>query len=199
MLKKISVFSDEEIIRSLITNDEKENRVLTYLYKENYKSLSVFIKKNGGNSFDIDDIIQEAVIVFYENLKKGKFVLKTSVCGYIYSIGRFLWYKKIRNERKVYKSTSTGIEDLDFELQNLEIFSFSKTAFIKELFLHLGIGCQEILIQHIYQNMSMIDIAKLNGLKNEQAARNKKYKCLKKLKSIVVSSKRYQSLIKELD
>ena len=49
----------------------------------------------------------------------------------------------------------------------------------------LGESCKELLVENLYHNASMKEIAASGGYSSEQIVRNKKYKCLQKLKSLI--------------
>ena len=58
--------------------------------------------------------------------------------------------------------------------------------------------CQQILIYALYHETPMEEIARKMGFRNAQNARNKKYRCLKKLQEIIGASEYWRSLMKEL-
>ncbi len=70
------VSSDEEIIQALRNNDD---RVLNVLYKLYFGSINHFIITNSGSEDDAKDIFQEAVIVFYQNIKDQNFELNCKI------------------------------------------------------------------------------------------------------------------------
>ena len=62
-----------------------------------------------------------------------------------------------------------------------------KEAMLK-LLSHLGEDCQKVLLYFYYERIKMKEIANRMNFANDQVARNKKVKCLKKLASIMDKS-----------
>src|SRR5690606_6913698 len=97
---------------------------------------------------DVDDIWQEVIIIFFENVKKKKLeVLSVKLNTYLYAIGKHLIYKLMckrqpKNESRQYQHTDNetfryyGEEEPVEEVPLIHSQSFSK----------LGSSCQELLI-----------------------------------------------------
>jgi DNA-directed RNA polymerase specialized sigma24 family protein len=68
------------------------------------------------------------------------------------------------------------------------IFETSKneeiTTKVKELMELIDVKCQKVLTLFYFHNLSMEDIAQEMDFKNEDVAKNKKLKCLKRLQHI---------------
>ena len=195
------VFSDIEIIEVIQHKPALESQVLKYLYSTTDRSLREFIIANNGDHAMADDILQDAIIVWYEKVKNQEFRLQTTISGYIYTVGKYIWYNKQRKEKHVVKKVTT--EEIPSEMEHMEIdfelFTVDKTAFVKELLNEVGAACKKILTESIYMKKSMQEIASDNNLKNEQVARNKKSKCLKKLRNIIETSPYFKSVLKHLE
>lgn len=52
----------------------------------------------------------------------------------------------------------------------------------------LGDQCRKILVESIYYNVSMKEIAAQENYSSEQVVRNKKYKCIQKLKALLAEN-----------
>jgi len=195
------VFTDNEIIEVLLHQPKLELEVLKYVYAAADPSLRKFILSNGGDNTIADDIIQDAIIVCYEKIKNGKFKLQTTLIGYIYTVGKYIWYNRQRKEKPIVKVVSTDAYQLNtsFEENDFELFNVDKTALVDELLAEVGSSCKKILIESIYMKKSMQEIAKSNDLKNEQVARNKKSKCLKKLRKIIEASSYFKNIFKHIE
>lgn len=66
---------------------------------------------------------------------------------------------------------------------------------VAKLVASLGEQCQQILRLYYFERRSMQEVAEITGFKDEQKARNKKYKCMKALKDLIFSD---PELVKEL-
>ena len=174
---------------------------MKYLYAAIDASLRKFILSNGGDNATADHIIQDAIIVCYEKIKNQEFRLQTTITGYIYTVGKYMWYNKQRKEKRILKNVSqdTDYNDTHIIEEDFELFDVDKTKLVNELLEHVGPSCKKILIESIYMKKAMQEIAVSNDLKNEQVARNKKSKCLKKLRKIIEASSYFSSVIKHIE
>ena len=191
-------FTDEEVIEVIEQSSAALDDVLKYLYQKISTSLKPLVLSEGGSIDDVEDVVQDAVIVFYEKIKNKELRLHSTVLGYIYIVGKYIWNNKRRKKRKQLHLVDDRVKTEDAEDFDVELFDINEKAFVGELMSQLGTGCQKVLTQSIYEQLSMEQIAEQNGYKNEQIARNKKYKCLKQLRKIIESSERFQSMLKEL-
>lgn len=174
---------------------------MKYVYASADPSLRAFILSNGGDNAIADDIIQDAIIVCYEKIKNGEFKLQTTLIGYIYTVGKYIWYNKQRKDKPILKNAPADNYQLNegFTENDFELFNVDKTALVNALLDEVGSSCKKILVESIYMKKSMQEIAKSNDLKNEQVARNKKSKCLKKLRKIIEASSYFKSIFKYIE
>ena len=190
--------SDGEIFKGIQSGEAKKiNLCLEYLYKSNYPIISRFILGNNGNESEAQDIFQDAIIVFYEKVQKGNLELSCNITTYLYSVSRNLWLKRLKSKMR----SSLRIEDIqefisvDDEASEIDNEKVLQT--LNNLINKLSKKCKEILIAFYYDNMSMRKIMNLEGYKSEQAMKNKKYKCMKELMSIMDSSMQKRNILKE--
>ena len=66
------------------------------------------------------------------------------------------------------------------------------------LFGRLGEACQRMLLLSFYEDLDMKEIAARTGLKDEQNARNKKFKCLRALKDLIAKDANDERTLHEL-
>lgn len=195
-IKKAS-YSDLEILNA-IKEALDEDSVLEFLYVSVKDSLFPFILSNNGTADDADDILQDAIIVFYEKAKSQEFRLQTTIVGYIYTVGKYIWLNKLKKQKKKVPLSNENIEDIDISYLDIESHSIDISEFTKTILGTMKEGCRKILIDSIYKKMSMKEIAMEYGLKNEQIARNKKHKCLKSLRVIIEKSSYFSRILKEI-
>ena len=60
-----------------------------------------FVKKNSGNHEEGVEIFHEGIIALDANVRNGKFRGESSIQGYLFSICRFIWFNKIRKNKRV--------------------------------------------------------------------------------------------------
>lgn len=196
-LKKTS-YTDQDIIDAII-NTSDEDQVLASLYKSVKTSLFPFIISNNGNEDDANDVLQDAIIVFYEKVKSQEFRLQTTITGYIYTIGKYIWLNKLKKQKGKTSIEDKEIESLGISQIDINWHTTTDTSeYVNEILHLMKESCKQILIDSIYKKMSMREIARVHGLKNEQIARNKKHKCLKTLRTVIEKSSYFSRILTEL-
>lgn len=189
--------SDEQVISGLKSEykQEREN-TLKQLYAQHFPVIASFISKNNGTPADAADIFQDAVIVFYENARKDQFDLRSSIRTYLYSICKNLWMNRLRAQKR-----QTTIDDqldaIPIEPKSLEVLQNNeRQELIIQLMETLGEDCKKVLSLYYFDRFRMKAIAGQMGFANEQVAKNKKAKCMKRLKTLILESPRLRNILK---
>lgn len=158
---------------------------LRRVYRDNRRPVVAYVKQNSGSESEAKDVLQDAVIAFYENVIGGKFRGESAISSYLFSIARFIWLNQLkRKQRHLEKLEVLAINEAEPSLP-LRLIEKESEEHLVALFGQLGTDCQQVLMASIYEGMDMKQIAVLMGFENDQVARNKKYRCLKKLKLIL--------------
>ncbi|MGQ9620399.1 MAG: RNA polymerase sigma factor [Bacteroidales bacterium] len=76
MLGKLS---DNDIIEGIRRQDEK---VLNYLYDNYFKLVKNHVIKNKGNSDDVYDVFQDAIVLLYQKICENNFELTSELKGF---------------------------------------------------------------------------------------------------------------------
>lgn len=157
---------------------------LQQLYRQHYSMVEHFVRQNKGTKADAQDLFQDTLIAFFNKVQQQPdFELTCSIKTYLYSVARNLWYKKLRDE----KQTTTINDHSDFisvDENPLEYLSTQEhVAEIAQLIAKLGEECQKVLTLFYFDNKRMKEISHLLKYKNDQVAKNKKTRCLKKLRN----------------
>lgn len=166
---------DRDILERISRGDEK---ALDYLYRKYYKMMTNLIMKNNGTEQEAKDIYQDALIVFWQKVTGNELVLTSKISTYIYSICLNLWRKELDR-----KSRLTNEEQQ--ELGYFDDDSKERNTIIRDCISQLGDTCRKILMYYYFDDMSMQDIARKLNLANVDTAKTKKYKCKKRLDSLV--------------
>ena len=192
-------FEDKEIIEILKNASKDENAVLRYLYFEHCETIQRLILKKGGSKDEVPDIFQDTIIVFYENVKEGKFKLNSSIKAYLKAVAFNLWCTSRRKKKDVNFSEESESLNVHCEEEEEVIdLEWDKTKVVMEVLDNLSPDCKQILFLSIYKKMSMDEISKVLSYKNAQIARNKKSKCLNYLRNIINGSPRFKEIINEI-
>ncbi|MBN1186406.1 MAG: sigma-70 family RNA polymerase sigma factor [Bacteroidales bacterium] len=156
---------------------ERDNKVLTHIYKHFFPLIESLITSNQGDTQEAQDIFQEALIITYRKLKNKEVDVSGSFKSYIYSIAKFLWFRKLKSGiiRQKYveeiKSSSDVVNDVTESYITNQKYKLFQKHFNK-----LDWFCQRILQMQL-QKLSYEEIAKNLGKKDPEYIKSKKYKC----------------------
>lgn len=168
---------DSVILEKISKGDEK---ALDYLYRKYYKMMTNIILKNSGTEQEAKDIYQDALIVFWQKVISNQLVLTSKISTYLYSVCLNLWRKELERKSRLSSEEKDEIEYLDQE-------SEERSRIIRSCIDQLGDTCKRILMYYYFDDMSMQDIADKLGMANTETVKTKKYKCKKRLDSLIKS------------
>lgn len=177
--------TDQELIDNLKKGDQSA-------LKNVYSHLSLIknmVLKNSGSVDDAYDLFQDSVLIFYKNVVKKDFELKSSISTYLYSISYRQWLKKLRGR----KSESLMNLNENYSPDLIEEFNFETFDSTKENRLEivlamidqLGENCKKILNLFYFQGLDLEAISNRMGYNSSQVARQQKYRCLKQVRDLL--------------
>jgi RNA polymerase sigma factor (sigma-70 family) len=181
---------NDEIIDRLQKGDRE---VLIDLYKEHEDMIKKFVRENNGKDEDAEDLLQDALVVLWQNSRKPDFKLESKPSTYIYAVVKNLWLKQLDKRKRVvseeyikpHQHSETPINN-DMDL-----------ALVRNMLGEMGEICQQILLMFYFDGFDMKTIAQANHFANANVAKAKKHQCLqelaKKVKSKFSSTDFYQS------
>ncbi|MEL6593441.1 MAG: sigma-70 family RNA polymerase sigma factor [Bacteroidota bacterium] len=135
---------------------------------------------------EAEDIWQEVIIVFYENIIEGKVTqLKSQVRTYLFGIGRFMLLRKYEQQKRwtdlpeqevsqeswVEQAVSEHALELN-DQQNMLLRQLEK----------LGENCQRLLHLFYYRRFSTESIMLEMGYKSAEVAKSQKARCMRTLR-----------------
>lgn len=173
-----------ELLRAIRENNPV---VLEKIYREQYYKTEQFILNNNGTRDDAKDIYQQAFTVLWRNVQLDKLNNQNveSIAGYLLKIVKHKWIDHLRSAYVKHGSNSIESdsillieEDLTDEEQE------AKLNLIKLCFHKLGEDCKKVLTDFYYKKKSLKAIALKMGWA-ETTARNNKYRCIEKLRTLV--------------
>lgn len=160
------------------------------LYKSHRDDITRWLKSNYKMDDDISiDIFQQSVIILYDNVISGK--AKDLSCGvksYLFGISKNKAKEYVRDSQRRQKTKKqlglfsnshddNGIE----EKKELEKY----LGIVNEFMENIGFPCKKILELFYYKKLDMTQICVILGYKNVNTTKNQKYKCIKRLQSMV--------------
>ncbi|GEO04839.1 hypothetical protein AAE02nite_25030 [Adhaeribacter aerolatus] len=161
--------------QAFINNREK---TLTQIYAETYPMVLHYVKQHNGTPEDAQDLLQEAIILFYEKVVLNKLTLTASVSTYLMSICKNKWRQELDKRRRQHQLPNEAAprwEEPATEPENPTVILLS---FVNQL----GKKCQDILIAFYYLGEAMPRIAAQHQYRNVHTATVQKFKCLERLR-----------------
>lgn len=166
--------SDHPLLDRLRSGDRE---VLVELYKDNERMIKKYVLDNNGTSDDAEDLLQEALVVLWQNARKPDFQLDAKASTYLFAVVRNLWLKQIEKRKKGTRLNDSHQEVAAEEPKHLDM----DLAVIRKELNSMGELCRKILLMFYFDGYDMNTIAEANNLSNSNTAKAKKYQCLKEL------------------
>lgn len=161
-----------------------DERALEALYIANFYKTEAFVLANSGTAEEAKDIYQEAFIAAWQNIRAGRFVAQnsSSIEAYLFQIAKFKWYDYLKAAKKM--TVVKEEEELTVEVT----YNEEEENYIEKVQHHLknlGEPCRQVLTLFYFMKQSMTKIAAEFSW-TEATAKNNKYRCLQRLRNMVV-------------
>jgi len=181
-------FSDQQLFYESLKSGQEV--AFEHLYRLLYQRIANYIFLSGGTRYDTKTVVHETIIAFMFNLRYQKYEWRqeAQLMTYIVQIARNKW-AQIRRQSSLTSLTDkiewvpetndpqqTESNELDFEQRRLAIVTHLSS---------LGEACRRSIELYYFKQKTMQEIASLLGWANEHVARNKKYRCLQKLRRLL--------------
>ena len=164
---------------------KKDPKVYQWIYNQMFSSIETMVKKNSGTSDDARDLFQEGLVSLWRNIRLDKYKLKSGVklSTYFYQLCKNKWISELRRKKI---DTTEWNEGLEQEEISLDVHDEERITKIERALEQLGGSCQELLQRFYYRKESLKVISIQLGY-TEKTAKNNKYRCMQKLKTILSS------------
>jgi len=180
--------TDRAVIEALKHRDQN---ALKYVYTNNRSAFIGFAKKYRLDETTVTDIYQDAIIALRENAINGKLDnLKSEVKTYLFSIGKYMIYKALKQKNKLY-SIDENIKldnlenEVDFTIDLVEDLT-TEQHLLQNAFKTLGQKCKEVLTLFYYRGFDLEDIMNELNYTSKDVVKSQKSRCLKSLKSLIL-------------
>lgn len=159
-----------------------DERTLKEIYITNKQSFFLFAARYQLSKEDLLDTYQDAIIALYENAKKGKIDdLKSSIQTYLFAIGKFMIFKKLKN-RQEFIAIDDNLSD-NFEW--IEIEENNQVNLLTTAIKKLGEQCRNVLRLFYYEEKKLDEIQSILNYSNKDVLKAQKSRCLKQLKDLI--------------
>lgn len=171
------MYSDKEIIELLASNNKNEfNEAIVYLKQQMTNRINSLILKRGGTKAVAEELLNDALLVAWKNAKENRFSPNTDLKGYIYVV--------VRNLHQPSKDTLPLLKNLNIPEPKPNQSNEEKILKLEKCLQLLSEDCRKVIFAFYYQKKSMKEIMVMFGLGSEQAAKNKRFRCMKELKKL---------------
>ena len=183
-------YSDIEIIEGIRKQDD---RILNWIYDKYYWIARDHVMKNSGSESDVSDVLQDSVIIIYEQILDNKLNLDTDLKGYFFGIVRNIWNVQLRRKQRTTELLSDHPDDDDIEDSNNHLLE----RIVSRAFTKLKTD-QQTVLNLFTEGNSYEEIALKMNLKSEEYARRKKYMCKEILMDLVKEDPEYHEYLRFL-
>jgi len=179
--------TDNAVINALKNRDQN---ALKQIYTNNRLAFIGFAKKYPLDEAAVTDIYQDAIIALRENAINGKLDdLKSELKTYLFSIGKYMIYKALKQQQKLYSiNEDVKIDSLenetDFSIDLVENLT-SEQQQLQAAFKTLGQKCKDVLTLFYYRGFDLEDIMNELNYTNKDVVKSQKSRCLKSLKLLI--------------
>ncbi len=174
---------ESELVRRIRNGDRK---ALLDLFDRNRRPVVTLVTRNGGSGDDGEDVLQEAIVILWEKIRKGVFEERSALSTFIYGVARKLWLRRLRQRSRdaddppdpdMLASDEPAIDDVIIQEQ--------ETAGVEAALGRLDALCRSLLVLFYWENLPMEEIAQVLGLANANTAKAKKYQCKERLRLLM--------------
>lgn len=185
MVIKVQETKGDKILVELRNGSDK---LLREIYLDNRDKFLNFARRYQLSEDENIDVYQDAYVIFYDNVLSGKLSeLKSSVSTYLFSIGKYLIFDRMRKNKKTVGSQfpmevvgepDVSLEELSLGGQELS----TEQKLLQKYFVTLGPQCKELLNLFYYRGFTVQEIVESGGYNNENVVKAAKSRCMKTLK-----------------
>ena len=169
-----------DIREALVRNREQ---TLEGIYKNAYPMVLHYMKQNHGTADDAKDLLQEAIILFYEKVVHEEFSLTSSATTYIMAVCKNRWRRELEKRSRQQELTPDISEMAEEASDEANEPQLPITRFVEQL----GEKCKEILVSFYYLGHRMEQVAAQQQYRNVRSATVQKFKCLERLRKSLAS------------
>lgn len=182
---KVKNIQEEALLERIKSNDRS---VLGELFIRYEKMVFSYIKSHGGANADAEDMLQEAIIVLWQKVNGGNFVLTAKLSTFVMSVAKNKWMSEMR-KRKRYSNEDVPDSAADDQPSSLDnLISNERHELLQRAMNNISATCKKLLLLYYFEERNMSDIAEQLGFAGPDVAKAKKYQCKKSLEALMKES-----------
>jgi len=165
-----------DIREALISNREQ---ALEEIYGKAYPMVLHYVRQHHGTADDAKDLLQEAIVLFYEKVIQEQLTLTVSATTYIMGICKNRWRRELE-KRSRQQELPPGVSEMVKEEASAE--ADQPELMLMQYVEQLGEKCKDILVAFYYMGHRMEQVAAQHHYRNVHTATVQKFKCLERLR-----------------
>ncbi len=163
-----------------------EEEALVRLYKANERAVSAFVMKNKGSQDDAEDMLQEAVVIFWERVRTGRYEHTAKISTFIFATVKNMWMRRLARARREVATDVENDSTRDGNVSALdEMIETEEAGMVSSALDKLGNPCRQLLLLYYWEELPMDEIAAKMGFANANTVKSKKYQCKKALEKLL--------------
>ena len=177
--------TDADYIRGFRNNDD---RVIARFYAKHRQAFFAFFKRAySKDDAYIAELFQDSCVKLWQNVRDGKLTeqrLESTLSTYLFSIGKYTMMAKDRAAGKYIQEPVEGVdipeEGIGESSAREELFGF-----VCRMVSSLKSPCDKLLKAHYWYKLSGAEIAKELGYSSADSVKSQKFKCIRKLRTMI--------------
>lgn len=160
----------------------------TFLYKQDYKQVERYVRKNGGSKEDAQDVFQNGVIKILLYVRERENI-KTNfnLSGFLFTCCKNLWLNQIK-KRKYELNYVEENSEIAKDLNDFETIRNRKEVIV-EIISQMTERCKNILRLSVYTELEMKEIQQRLGYSSVNATKTVNYQCKKALSQLLIKNR----------
>jgi RNA polymerase sigma factor (sigma-70 family) len=182
---------NSEYLEALVKGDSV---IIETIYANNLNKVISFVLKNNGAIDDAKDVFQKALLQLAVRYKREPFEIRTEFDAYLFTVCKNLWRRELNKAKyRVTKFDSLEPKDEANDIA-LAVLDQQRWELFQEALNRLSNNCQEVL-KLFFNKVSYEQIVQTFNYSSETVARQRVFKCKKKLIGFVKENANYKSLL----
>lgn len=184
----VQALTDTDIINGLQSDQQRmQDRAFRAMYQQYFAMIEQLVLKNSGKAEDAADVFQDGLIALFRKCREPGFTLTASLKTFTYAICRNIWLMRLRKLKRETQLTEVHQETVGVDASVFEFLEDNdRNQLVARGLQALGEDCRKVLSLYYFEKTRMKVIAQIMGYTNEQVAKNKKSRCMKKLREWVM-------------
>lgn len=188
---------DTDIIKKLESEKKADRQeAMLSLYQLMYDKVRLYIEKNNGTAEEAKDVFQDSLLALFKHARNKRLGPEVNLKAYFFTICKNHWLKELQKKKRTVQLSPKHEQFSSVDPREAGMMTEEHNQLVDQLISKVGQSCYTILKYYYYERRRMKEIAQLMQLSSEQAAKDKKASCMKKLRALVRTNSYLLKLLK---